>query len=229
MLSIAAFLPPSRGRCRPGAAGPGFTLIEMLIAMVLLAMISVGLFTALRFSGRALGIGEERAAAHEETAAARRFLQDRLGEARNVLLATGPREQSPAFLGRPDGVRFVAPMPAEISYGGWYLFDFAFDPAGADSRLRFALYRQRRLHDLGRDPRVRERRLLPGLEPHFRYYGRSAVGVDAPYEWRENWRERSWLPDLIRVDFRPIGKGGRGTPPPAPPPLIIRLREEFGR
>ncbi|RMF17750.1 MAG: prepilin-type N-terminal cleavage/methylation domain-containing protein [Alphaproteobacteria bacterium] len=226
-ISNAAFLPPARGRCRSGAAGPGFTLIELLIAMVLLAIISVGLFTALRFSGRALGVGEERAAAHEETAAARRFLQARLGEARNVLLVTGPREQAPAFLGRPDGVRFVAPMPAEISYGGWYLFDLSFDPAHGDSRLRFALYRQRRLHELGRDPRVRERRLLPGLEPYFRYYGRSAVSVEAPDEWREDWRDRSWLPDLIRIDFRPTGKGGRGVP--VPPPLIIRLREEFGR
>ncbi len=216
----------SRGRGRVGTrAAAGFTLVELLVAMVLLAMISIALFTALRFSGRALGVGEERAAAHEEVAAGRRFLHARLGEARNVLLVTGPRSQTPAFLGRPDGVRFVAPMPVEISYGGWYLFDLAYDPVGASSRLRFALYRQRQLYDLGREARARERRLLPGVVPRFRYYGRSAVGADAPYEWRDDWRERSWLPDLIRIDFRPVEAGAQ----PPPPPLIIRLREEFGR
>ncbi len=198
--------------------------------MVLLALISIGLFTALRFSGRALDVGERRAAAHEEIAAARRFLRARLGEARNVLLTTGPRSQEPAFLGRPDGVRFVAPMPAEISYGGWYLFDLSFVPERGASLLRFALYRQRRVHVLGAERQARERRLMPGFAVRLRYYGRSGVAVDAPLEWRDEWRDRSWLPDLIRIDFAPLaGADGSVGSPPAPPPLIIRLREEFGR
>ena len=204
---------PSRDR-HPSPRG--FTLVELLVALVILGLLMAALYGAFRFSARALDATRERTQQLEEFAAASAFLRERLAAAENVLLTTGPQSQTASFTGTAETLAFVAPMPAEISYGGLYYFRLAFDPAAGATRLDLALYRTREIFSLDRAADRRTRLIFPGYRPVFRYYGRNEPAPDAPTGWHEEWPARGWLPQLVEIRLIPLDPG-RASPRPWPP------------
>ncbi len=185
-------------RSRPRVGG-GFTLVELLVALVILGLLMAALYGAFRFSARALEAARRRSEQLEEFAAASAFLRERLAAAENVLITTGPHTQTASFTGTAEALAFVAPMPAEISFGGLYYFHLAFDPAAGATRLDLALYRTREIFSLDAAADRRTRFLFPGYRPIFRYYGRDDPAPDAPSGWHDEWPPRGWLPRLVEI------------------------------
>ena len=180
----------------------GFTLVEVLLAVALLAM-GLGIaFAVLR--GAVAAVDSARAAAErvDQVRAAQHFL-------RRQLAAAAPQpwlpedQDDPAeqrlLLGESGLLRFVAPMPGYLSAGGPYLQTLR--PALQEGE-QVLLFEQSMLAgtqlvpDTGR-PAV----LLEGIaDVAFSYRGIDESGELS--DWQERWPSTTSLPLLVRIEVR---------------------------
>jgi len=99
----------------------GFTLIEVLLAVALVAIIMAMAYGGFRASVRATRSGE---AVIEETNRLRvvqQFVRRQLMQTRSLIIEQPEEDEPVRFQGDGDFVRFVAPMPGYLSYGGPYV------------------------------------------------------------------------------------------------------------
>ncbi|GAB4126183.1 MAG: type II secretion system protein J [Rhodothalassiaceae bacterium] len=198
----------------------GFTLIELIVALTVIGILAVGLFSALRLAARGYESGEARAVALNDRSAVRAFLRGRIETAELAFIPAGANAQSPAFVGLPDRLRFVAPMPPEVGMGGLYLFTLATGDYPGGVLLDWQLVRDRELIDI-EDGRQRPRPLTPeGTELRLRYFGippALEAETSEPF-WSEEWENGSKLPLLIEMRF--IEADGSESMPPLTVALI---------
>jgi len=199
----------------------GFTLVELLIALTLLALISAVIFGALDLSGRSWDRGEVRAEATAGMRLAQEFLRTNL-EAQHPLRLRKVAEFPLMFGGEADSLRYAAPIPERVLGGGvWY-----FRLSVAKDEAKSPLILERVIPDLGASTipgfDKAERSVLAEniAELKIQYYGRdpdSNAAVDPT--WRDKWDDKQRLPMLIRIDVTP-----KAAPPW--PTLIVAPREE---
>ena len=190
-----------------GAGEDGFTLIEMVVCLGVLALIAS--FTA---SGLAL---VRRGGVLVEA-----LDRDDAGRAVQAHLRRGVESATPVFVerdgtaellfkGAPDRLSLVTRSDRRLEGGGLVLATFAVDgPPGAT-----ALVTDRRpVSARGNGPAAALRRVL--LERiravRFRYYGSLEPGV--PGTWSANWASPNRLPALIEVSLDPQPGTGRAWP-----------------
>jgi general secretion pathway protein J len=190
--------PPSRH----GAAvrhARGFTLIEMLIATVLLAAGLTLAFATIGGATRTTQRGEALAAHSERIRAVEGFLRTRLEGTRPVPFHFDPNTGvSQRFLGEPDRLRFVADLPDYLGRGGPYLHDFVIEGDRDNARialtLNMVLAGQTVEESQPRPPEV----LVEGLRAaRFRYRSLSPEGGLG--EWLDRWENADQLPLLVEV------------------------------
>ena len=130
-------------RRRAAAAGAqGFTLIEVLLATVLLAAGLAIAFSTLGAATQATRRGEALAERNERIRAVEGFLRKRIAAARPLAFATDDDTLVPQrFVGGPDRMQFVADLPDYLGRGGPYLHDLQLvDGAdGPELRVSFQL------------------------------------------------------------------------------------------
>lgn len=175
----------------------GFTLVELLVALVLLGMISVALFGGLRFGARAWEAGSERQDAVHQVQAVQGFLRGRLAQA----VRTAERDENePGFRGEAQRLRFAAPMPPYLGLGGYYIFDLGIREADAGPSLVLQWRLQRAEEPL--DPEATEEQtkvLLEGVESiAFAYYG--APEGEREARWHDRWADGQRLPRLVALE-----------------------------
>ena len=178
----------------------GFTLVELLVAMTLLAFLSIMLFGGLRFGARSWEAVVKSSAERDRIASTQNFLRDRLGQ----LTLPGPAELRQSggdggFDGGPERLEFVAPWLSALSLGGLYRFTLWHEDAG-DGRLMLSWQPAEagpdELEELG--DLAGERVLLDGVaEVSLSYYG--AADENDPSEWRDQWENPAAPPRLVRV------------------------------
>lgn len=178
----------------------GFTLIEMLVALTLLAMVLAIVPGALRTGKRALAVA---AAAEQdsETALALSFIAERMNEAMPIYDRGEGNQIRIAFSGTSDSVRFVAPMPNGPFGGGIYRIELASREGSEASRRRLvlaaALFGQQKGGTLSE---TQERDLVPDLETlRFRYFG--GLARDDERAWRDDWVAAERLPELVEISL----------------------------
>ncbi len=205
------------GRSRPRSRG--FTLIEMLVALTLVALLSAGLFGGLRLGVRVWETGGERVAAANDIEAARTFLRHRVSEAQP--LRRRNREGNPVsvFEGEAERLRFAAPWPPHLGMGGAFVFELWSDAESGALMLDWKLHRADGAVDVS-DGRNRPRRLFPDKgHVNLRYYGQRADEPQA--RWHDSWTDEASLPRLIELQFAEDAA--------AFPPLRIAVAAEAGR
>ena len=199
----------------------GFTLLELTIALVLLAMMAALLYGALGFAGTAADKGEAKVDANAGMRLAEDFLRAQL-ETQHPMRMRKVAEFPLLFGGERDELRYAAPLPARVAGGGvWY---FRLSLAKDDPRSPLVLERvvpdvnAARAPEFGADA---ERSVLAqGIaEVRFGYFGRDsgAVNADEP-TWRDRWDNVQRLPLLVRIDITPK----QGAPWPT---IIVAPRE----
>lgn len=171
----------------------GFTLVELLVATTLLALLSVVLFGGLRFGARAWEAGGESIERTVEVEAAQELLRRTLLEA--VPFAPAGPSQQPALAGQPNRISFFAPMPRHLGLGGPARFSIWLDAAGRLS-LAWEPRRPERKLDapFAGDPAIVLQN-VQGLS--LSYYGPAQAGE--PPAWHASWNGPS-LPQLIRIE-----------------------------
>lgn len=212
--------PPVRQPLRtPGrSAEAGFTLLEIIVAMLVLAMIMTTAFGALRLSDRSWEAGIKRAGEAEQL----RTTADLLRRQFNQLLPLHwivDTERRIAFKGDRTRVQFIAPAPQH--HGATGLFEFTFSAEADEDDIRLIL--NYTLHDpdqtqLGPPDSGRRVRLVERLKSvELEYYGTS-TGDESP-AWHPQWSsEEESYPELVRLRME------RESGMPQWPELILSLR-----
>ena len=196
---------PPRGRATRRLTHAGFTLLELTIALTLLALLSGVLFGSLRLAGRSTDSGEAKV----EAAASMRLAQDFLRtnvEAQHPLRMRKMLEWPLLFRGSRNELRYASDLPPRVAGGGiWY---YRLAVRTGDARSPLAL--ERVVPDLAADALPEfanaERSVLADgiAELTLGYYGRDpdALTNVAP-TWRDHWEDTQQLPLLIRIDVTP--------------------------
>ena len=190
----------------------GFTLVELLVAMTLLAFLSVSLFGGLRFGARSWEAVVDSSAERDDIASTQTFLRDRLAQ---LMLPTpgrlGDFNEDENFNGGPEQVEFFAPWLSALSLGGLYRFKLWHEDIGNGRlmlRWRPAEADPDELEELG--DLAGQRVLLDGIaEFSLSYYG--AADEDAEPEWLDQWENPDALPRLVRVQLA-FAEAGRVWP-----------------
>lgn len=120
-----------------GASGRGFTLVELLIALVLIAMITLLMFSALRTGSRAWEGVETATERVGDLRVARNFIERTLRQTqqRRLLVDGVPL---PVFAGDAESLEFVAPLAENVGIPGLYLLRLGLERAGEYPRLVLA-------------------------------------------------------------------------------------------
>ncbi len=197
----------------------GFTLLELSIALVLLALMAAVLYGALGFAGTSWDRGEAKVEATSSMRLAEEFLRAQL-EGQHPLRMRKVPEFPLLFVGERDEIRYTASLPARVAAGGIWYYRLAVD--GADARG--PLVQERVVPDVNaaRVPDFTESErstLATGIAAiRFGYYGRDGGGssADEP-SWRDRWDNAQRLPLLVRIDVTP--RQG-----PAWPTLVVAPR-----
>jgi general secretion pathway protein J len=100
----------------------GFTLIEMLLAITLLALLIAGAYGGIRTAAKAMHAGEIAIDRADRLRTAQVFLRSQLS---HIVPLTYERDETQStvhvFDGNAQFMRFVAPMPGYLSRGGPYV------------------------------------------------------------------------------------------------------------
>lgn len=175
----------------------GFTLIEVLLATLLLAGGLALAFATLRSATAMVQRGEAIAQRNERIRSAETFLRRRIASAQVIAFATDPQtQQQIRFLGEPQRMRFVADLPDYLGRGGPYLHDLSV----AEGRLlvSFTLVQggQAIEEAQARPPEP----LASGLRAvRFRYRGIDPEGGLGG--WQERWATGEVLPVQVAMDI----------------------------
>jgi general secretion pathway protein J len=197
----------------------GFTLLELTIALVLLALMSAMMFGSLSFAGRSWDGGEAKVREINDIRQTEEFLRGQLAS-QFPLRAAKIAEFPLRLAGERDEMRYAAALPLRVAEGGIYYFRLSVVKDGDKSQL----VQDRVIPDpLSLDePDFRDASrsvLADGIaELKISYFGREpgAAEAQAPV-WRDKWEDKQQLPLLVRIDVVPV----KGLPWPQ---LVVEPR-----
>jgi len=197
----------------------GFTLLELMVALTLLALLSAVLFGSLRLAGRSTEGGEAKAEASSSMRLAQEFLRTNL-EAQHPLRMRKMVDWPLLFQGAKGELRYAADLPARVAGGGIWYYRLAIRSEDPRSPLTLERVAPDLAADALPDFSGADRSVLAeGIASlTLGYFGRdpdSLPGV-AP-TWRDHWEDTQQLPLVIRIDVQP--KDG-----PAWPTLYVTPR-----
>ncbi len=180
----------------------GFTLLELLVAITVLAMILSAALGAVRVGGRSWEAGVERAGETERLRTVTGFLRRELAQ----LLPLTWRDEDKtrvAFEGRSAGLRFVAPAPRQRGDAGLMVYRLERVEAADAYQLRLSLAPlDPGSEGLGSIGRGESRILADRLEDvAFAYYGYPEE--KKPPRWYGNWpADAERFPVQVRIRMR---------------------------
>jgi general secretion pathway protein J len=172
----------------------GFTLLELLVSMTLLALLIVLLFGGLRFGARAWDHNQAHSTGMDEVRLVQGLLRREIEQAYPFWLTTDPLHPTVDFQGAENAMMFLAPAPQVFGGGGRARIVFERE---ADGRYEQLVMRAQPELSID-DGTVREEPLLRHLAAvGFAYYG--ADSPDATPAWHDSWAGMRTLPLLVRV------------------------------
>jgi len=203
----------------------GFTLIEMVVALVLLGTMMVLLYDGLTFALRSWDAGDANGRRTADRRIGENFLRREVAEV-FPMRWKDPTQLRYAFEGHKDAMHFVSSRPAGAGQGGLSLvsIDVEEDPK---VRGRHDLMMRRVLAD----PDAADFGALDSATPsvlvedvqsvELSYFG--AENDFADPQWTDEWKYPSRMPVMIRL----VVKGSGGVPMPD---IVIRVMvsEEAG-
>ena len=186
----------------------GFSLVEMLVALAIGALLIAAVPGMLRLGHRALNAPDDvdRLALRDAGLA---FVEQRLAEALPVIERRQEGLIGIGFSGGHDALEFVAPSRTGHRGSGVYRFRLRNDVAMRGNEQTHELILEHALYRPGMPPNHSDwtatRRVLVAAErpARFRYFG--AVSDDAPRQWHAQWTRTDRLPEL--VELRSVSSG----------------------
>ena len=180
----------------------GFTLLEVLFALALMAITMVAVWGALHTGARLVRGADTTIQRSDRVRAVQQFLREYLGGAQPQPYLSGPDKSARMFDGAPRQLTWVGPMPAQLGDGGLFVQTLRLlpdeDARGYTLQLSYA--------PLTSDtkppaPATPELLLDDVADGEFEYLVVTRSGESA--RWRDNWRSTAGLPLAIRIAIKP--------------------------
>ena len=164
----------------------GFTLVELLVAIMILTLFMTASMGAVRIASRSFAAGEERADATEQMRSVADFLRRQFAQLPALTVGEGDDERL-AFVGEGEGVLFVTSAPQFSQGPGLVTYSLHGETIDGSKRLtlRYAAFDPGR-EDLALPDQGEAIVLAEGLDTvEFRYYG--SPTEDDIVEWLDAW------------------------------------------
>jgi general secretion pathway protein J len=197
----------------------GFTLVELTIALVIMAGMAAVMFGSLSLAARSWDGGEAKVVKNADMRQAQAYL-------RAQLTSQYPQrlwkivELPLLFGGDRNEIRYAAALPTRVAQGGVYYFRTSVVRDGNRSQL----VQERVIPDVGalQEPEFTDpdRSVLADdiVELKIAYFGRDSGANDADTpRWRDRWDDKQRLPLLVKID----AKAADGT---SWPTLVVQPR-----
>ena len=182
-------------------AAAGFSLIEVMLSLVLLAAGLALAFATLRNATIATERAERTAQRQERLRAVQAFLRRQIDGAMTQPIAIDESTgEATLFAAEDGGIAFAAPMPGYLSRGGPYVQRFRLaraDGGGLQLEFEHRLLTPDGPVDPEREPEV----LLTGIAEG-RFEMRTLADDGQPGEWTADWATPGQLPRLVRLRLR---------------------------
>lgn len=188
------------GRVRSPASGPrsqGFTLLEILLALVLMAMTMVGVWGALRTGARLTRSADAASQRSDRVRAVQAFLRDYLGGAQPQAFVPAKDQSARMFRGDPLALTYVAPMPAQLGDGGLFVQTLQFVRESGSNDYTLQLIYAPLSSDTASPASKPEVLLRHVGNGGFEYL--VAAQTNAPAKWQRTWHDTNGLPLAVHI------------------------------
>jgi general secretion pathway protein J len=177
----------------------GYTILELLIAVTLIATLSVLLTSGLHLGARIWQRSDHHREAWMDLVSGYQFLKGRFGAAVPVEAKSTNGARIVVFDGRSNEVAFVNSDLGKIGFLGNQLVTIRVEADGDSFRL--VIYRRPYADALATTTGEGEKEILiDGItKPRFSYYGALQPGQAA--SWQAAWQNVLMMPQLIRLEF----------------------------
>ncbi len=192
----------------------GFTLLEVLVATALLALLGLALLGLVRTTAGLSADVRERFAEAVELRTARGLLAERLARALPVTF-TAADGSGLAFGGGPRILRFLAAEPPYGRFPGLAAWEFALEEVAGGTLVKVRVAPAPATGDPLRTLEGADWRPVARIAARLRFAYLPATDPQAGGGWTADWRERADLPRAVRVT---------GDDHSRWPPLIVPLR-----
>lgn len=180
-------------------AGQGFTLIEVLIAMTLLGLMVVLLFSSMKICADSWQKGEDKITEVNEIAVVYQFFQHHLSTARPLWNNFSDENKLLAFQGKNQELRFVSGFPASAKKAGLQLFTLTLDNSDNEQALNVSISP---FFPVAENEEWRKEEVT--LLRHMRKFSLSYYGLDESQPdglWQEDWLDRETQPRLVKIEI----------------------------
>lgn len=197
----------------PHPRNAGFTLLEVMIATTLLAVMMLLLTGSLRIGASSWDAGEERITRASRMFIVQNFLRSHIGSLLPVTTTLSDGQIVAVFRGGSDSLEYVAPMPEQVNRGGLYKFNLYLARNGDTKDLRVAILPYVAPSGAARRETVEpvdDLALLENVDAfRLSYLGPASPMASTPQlqgtrelTWTEDWTQGQ-PPILIRIDIEP--------------------------
>ena len=186
----------------PSPSQSGFTLLELLIAMTLLGMVLVMLYSGFNIAIRGWDKGEESIDKINEIRLTQEFLRRHLRQSVSVFRNDERDGRVLYFFGEPDKIGWVTPMLRYLGLGGLYYLELDLVENNEDGqlRLRWFPYNPNDQDDVIDSDDAEQTILLQGVSDlKIDYFGPEEPEDDP--DWHDRWENIQERPTLIRVSL----------------------------
>jgi len=191
----------------------GFTLLELLISVTLLALMATLITSGLKVASSNWDRAHARIEAAQELRLVEQFIFRELSEARPLRVRLEDGKNS-LFQGEPQQVAFTALLPTQQGVGGLYRLALYAEPDPRGERLVLS-YRLYRPGSVPSAQPTRRRVLLGALQQiTFDFYGSLESGSGSG--WQPEWHHIQRLPEMVRLRYWSESNEARG--------IIVPLR-----
>lgn len=178
----------------------GFTLIETVIALVLLSFVTVIGYQGLVFAIEQWHKGEERLQSGYDYHQAAGWMRARLGSAEKTI-AFGGNEKFLLFDGKADQVEFVARFD-RARQPGLYVTRVYLDERDHGLYVAYYLHHPDIEHSLEQHEPERVKLLPDVVSLRISYYGR--LSGQRKKAWQSGWRDENSLPQLVKLEIETV-------------------------
>ena len=183
------------------SSSQGLTLLEFLLAMVIISLLMTVLYSALNTTVVAWRIIGSEVRTIEDSFAVEQFMRRTIEQALPVFV-TGDRERSLVFHGEEKNIEFTGTLPKHVGLPGVYRIKFEVFADRTHERLEFGyqLLRDTNVQPQTRETAQREILIEELTEVSFEYYASTATPGRS--SWVSSWDRNDTLPEIIRVNLR---------------------------
>lgn len=191
-------------------AADGFTLLELVVALLVLSIMMTLLFNGLRLGARTWDSVAERTNAMHESHLAQLFIKRQLEQAQSIAFTEEDGERHISFFGERHAIRFVSPLPAHIGQGGmyWFTIDVSEGKQAKQLMLSYELF-QTEEWERYRSVEPEKVILIGELgDAEFAYLAGADPGRRS--SWTTRWERKDELPPLVRLRLKSETAGTSG-------------------